>query len=138
MRRLKFVTGSMTKRESEALMNALPMKITFVDRLDRIRYFNNPRNRVFSRSKDIIGEKVQKCYSEGSLHLLNKILSRFRDGARDEVRFWKKENEHIIYIRYIAVRDKDGSYVGALEVAQDITDIKKIKGERRQLRWDDP
>lgn len=41
----------------------------------------------------------------------------------------------LVLIRYFAVRDKDGNYLGTLEVTQDITDIKKIEGEKRLLDW---
>jgi DUF438 domain-containing protein len=49
--------------------------------------------------------------------------------------FWINLKGRQIYIRYFAVRDKAGKYLGTLEVSQDITDIKKIEGEKRLLDW---
>ncbi|MEW6455400.1 MAG: hypothetical protein AB1410_01625 [Acidobacteriota bacterium] len=34
---------------------------------------------------------------------------------------------------YFAIRDKNGEYLGCMEVTQDITDIKKIEGEKRLM-----
>ena len=36
-------------------------------------------------------------------------------------------------IRYFALRNKDNEYLGCLEASIDITDIQKIKGEKRLL-----
>ena len=34
----------------------------------------------------------------------------------------------MIYIRYFAVRDEDGTYLGTVEVNQDITGIRRLEG----------
>jgi uncharacterized protein len=36
-----------------------------------------------------------------------------------------------VYIRYFAVRDEDGEYIGTMEVTQNIAPIQEIKGEKR-------
>jgi DUF438 domain-containing protein len=36
-----------------------------------------------------------------------------------------------ILIRYYAVRDKDGNYLGTLEVTQDIKPLRELEGEKR-------
>ena len=68
-----------------------------------------------------------------SLNLLNQILDEFKKGTRDVAEFWLTKDERTIHIRYFAVRDKGGKYLGCLEVTQDITDLKKIEGEKRLL-----
>jgi len=117
----------------EALLDALPVDITFVDGKDRVRYFNKEGKRIFARSRKIIGIKVQKCHPQKSIHVVNQILEDFRNNKRDSANFWIDLNERKIYIRYFAVRDKEGKYLGCLEVTQDITDIQKITGEKRLL-----
>ena len=57
---LQFATGSLTPEQLEALLNALPAEITFVDADDTVRYFNHPKQRMFVRTKAVIGEKC-KC-----------------------------------------------------------------------------
>jgi len=79
------------------------------------------------------GRKVQQCHPEKSVHLVNKILEDFKSAKRNVAVFWINLNERLVYIRYFAVRNKNGKYLGCLEVTQDITDIKKIKGEKRLL-----
>jgi len=126
-------TGSFTVEELENLLNTLPVDITFVDKNDQVRYFSQTKDRIFVRTKAVIGRKVQQCHPQKSLHIVNQIIEDFRDGKRDFADFWINMNGRLIYIRYFAVRDKEGRYLGTVEVTQDITDIKKIEGEKRLL-----
>jgi len=135
--RLQFETGSLSKVEIESILNTLPVDITFVDRDDTVKYFSQGKKRIFTRTKAIIGRKVQLCHPQKSVHIVNRILEAFKTGKKDVAEFWIQKNNRIIYIRYFAVKDKDGKYLGTLEVTQDITDIKKIEGERRLLNWKD-
>jgi|YelNatPaOPRAMG01_1025707.scaffolds.fasta_scaffold05783_3 PAS domain S-box-containing protein len=132
---LQFETGTLTKEEIEALLNALPVDITFVDKDDTVRYFNKAEKRIFIRTKAVIGRKVQLCHPQKSIHIVNRILEAFKEGKRDVAEFWINVNNRLIHIRYFAVRDKNGKYLGTMEVTQDITDIKKIEGEKRLLDW---
>ena len=126
-------TGSITKEELEVVLNTLPVDLTFVDAEDTVRYFSQSRERIFPRAKAIIGRKVQQCHPQESIHKVNQILDDFRSGQRDIAEFWIQLKEQLIYIRYFAIRDKNKKYLGCLEVTQDITDIKKIEGEKRLL-----
>ena len=117
----------------EVLLDALPVDITFVDEEDRVRYFSKEGKRIFARSRKIIGIKVQKCHPQKSVHVVNQILEDFRNNRWDSANFWIDLKGRKIYIRYFAVRDKKGKYLGCLEVTQDITDIQKITGEKRLL-----
>jgi PAS domain S-box-containing protein len=117
----------------DALLDALPVDITFVDGKDRVRYFNKEGKRIFARSRKIIGIKVQKCHPQKSIYVVNQILEDFRHNKQDSANFWIDLKGRKIYIRYFAVRDREGKYLGCLEVTQDITDIQKIIGEKRLL-----
>jgi len=132
---LQFETGSLTKEEIEALLDSLPVDITFVDKNDSVKYFNKAEKRVFVRTKSVIGRKVQLCHPQKSIHIVNKILESFKNGKKDVAEFWIQMNNRLIHIRYFAVRDKSGKYLGTMEVTQDLTDIKKIEGEKRLLDW---
>ena len=126
-------TGEFLTEELEAVFNTLPVDITFVDKEDRVRYFSQSKERIFPRTKAIIGRKVQQCHPQKSLHVVEEILNDFRENKRDRAEFWISLEGRLIYIRYFAVRDKAEKYLGCLEVTQDITDIKKIEGEKRLL-----
>ena len=124
-------TGSLSLQELEAILNTPPVDITFVDKDDTVRYFNQSRDRIFLRTKAVIGRKVQNCHPKKSLHIVNKILEDFKSGKRDSADFWINKGGRLIYIRYFAVRGKNGEYLGCLEVTQDVTEIKKLEGEKR-------
>jgi DUF438 domain-containing protein len=87
------------------------------------------------RAKAIVGRKVQQCNPQKSVHIVNQILDAFKKGNRDVAEFWLNLKDRLILIRYFAIRDRNGAYLGCLEVTQDITGIKKIEGEKRLLDW---
>lgn len=130
---ITFEIGSITKDELEALLNTLPVDITFVDKEDTVRYFSQSKERIFPRAKAVIGRKVQQCHPQKSVDVVIQILDDFRNGRRDAAEFWIQLKERLILIRYFAIRSKENEYLGCLEVTQDITDLKKIKGEKRLL-----
>ena len=132
---LQFETGSLSKEEIEAILNSLPVDISFVDANDAVKYFNKAEKRIFVRTKAVIGRKVQLCHPQKSVHIVNKILETFKTGKKDVAEFWIAMDNRLIHIRYFAVRDKNGKYLGTMEVTQDLTDIKKIEGQKRLLDW---
>ena len=129
---LGFATGVLSKNVLEKILDTLPIDITFVDENDRVRYFSNSPERIFVRSRAVLGREVQLCHPHRSIHVVNKILEDFKSGARDSADFWIERGGKTIYIRYLAVRDGK-KYLGCLEVSQDISKIKNIKGEKRLL-----
>jgi PAS domain S-box-containing protein len=132
---LQFETGTLIKEEVEAILNTLPVDITFVDKDDSVKFFNKAEKRIFVRTKATLGRKVQLCHPQKSVHVVNRILEAFKKGEKDVAEFWIQKDNRIIHIRYFAVRDKDGKYLGTMEVSQDVTDLKKIEGEKRLLDW---
>jgi len=131
--RVAFETGALSREELEAILNTLPVDITFVDAQDTVRYFNQAAARIFPRSKAVIGRTVQRCHPEKSVHVVNRILEDFRHGRREVAEFWINLQGRLVHIRYFPVRDKNSEYMGTLEVTQDIRDIRRIEGERRLL-----
>ncbi len=132
---LQFETGALSEEEVEAMLDSLPIDITFVDKEDSVKYFNKAGKRIFVRTKAVIGRKVQLCHPQKSVHIVNKILEAFKTDKKDVAEFWIQVNNRLIHIRYFAVRDKNGKYLGTMEVTQDLTDIKKIEGEKRLVDW---
>ena len=117
------------------LLTRLPLDITLVDENDRVAYYSKGEERIFPRSSAIIGRSVQNCHPPKSLHIVNKILDTFRKKEKDVAEFWIELKGRLFYIRYFPLYESNGSYKGCLEVSQDVTDIKKLKGERRLLDW---
>jgi PAS domain S-box-containing protein len=124
-------SGTLALGELTALLNALPVDLTFVDADDTVRYFSEGADRVFLRARSIIGRKVQNCHPPQSLGAVEKILKGFKDGSKSSEEFWINMKGRVIHIRYFALRGPEGKYLGSLEVTQDITAIKKLEGEKR-------
>ena len=118
---------------AERIIDTLPIEISFVDAEDRVRYFSKEGNRIFKRTKAVIGRNVRDCHPKHSVDKVITIIEEMKSGERDVARFWIHLGELFVYIRYFAVRDDDGEYLGVLEVTQEITDIIKLEGEKRLL-----
>jgi PAS domain S-box-containing protein len=132
---VQFETGTLSPEETEAILDSLPVDISFIDKDDSVKYFNKAEKRIFVRTKAVIGRKVQLCHPEKSVHIVNKIIEAFRKGQKDTAEFWITINGRLVHIRYFAVRNKKDKYLGTLEVTQDITSIKKLEGQKRLLDW---
>ncbi|MDH7515470.1 MAG: DUF438 domain-containing protein [Bacteroidota bacterium] len=135
---VRMPTGSFSLAELTAMLGTLPVDLTFVDRDDTVRYFSPGRNRIFDRSRAILGRKVQYCHPPKSVHIVNRIVSDFKEGKQDRARFWINMGGRMISICYYAVRDPEGRYLGTLEVTQDLTEVRTLEGERRLLTYDEP
>jgi uncharacterized protein len=134
---LLFPTGALTPTQLRGLFGALPLDITFVDADDRVRYFSEGADRVFARSKAILGRKVQHCHPPKSAHIVERILDDFKTGRHATAEFWIPFKERFVHIRYFAVRDEAGAYLGTLEVTQDLTRLRALAGERRLLEYEE-
>jgi PAS domain S-box-containing protein len=132
---LHFETGNLSKEEVEALLDTIPIDVSFIDADDQVRYFNKAEKRIFVRTKAVLGRKVQMCHPQKSLHVVNKIVEAFKTGKKDVAEFWITIENRFVHIRFFAVRSKGGKYLGAVEVVQDVTDIKKLEGQKRLLDW---
>lgn len=126
-----FDAGQMTPEEINAVFNTLPFDLTFVDRHDNVRYFTQGKERIFARPKTIIGRKVSMCHPPASVHVVEEIINSFKSGEKDHEDFWIRMGNMFVYIRYFAVRNNVGEYLGTLEVTQNIKPITELEGEKR-------
>jgi DUF438 domain-containing protein len=124
-------TGRFMPEELSAMLNALPVDITFVDKDDTVQYFSEGTERIFPRTKAIIGRKVVNCHPPASMHIVENILADFKAGKKSHEDFWLSIGGKFILIRYYAVHGTHGEYLGTLEVTQDIGPIQKITGKKR-------
>ena len=128
--------GYMTPEQVNLLLRFLPVDITYVDENDKVIFYNRGDNRVFPRSKGIIGREVRFCHPPKSVDMVLRIVNEFRNGTKNEAEFWTTFKDRLIHIRYFAIRDNDKNYKGVIEMSQDVTDIKKLEGQKRLLDWD--
>jgi PAS domain S-box-containing protein len=124
---------NLSQEQLAGILETIPVDISFIDENDLVRFWNKHETRVFKRPLGVLGKSVRDCHPKHSLDKVNQIISDFKSGKRDSAEFWIDLRGMKVYIRYFAVRDKSGQYLGTLEVGQDITRIKQIEGEKRLL-----
>jgi uncharacterized protein len=126
--------GSLTQKQLDRILLTVPVELSFVDENDEVRYFTGAEHKVFPRSPAVIGRKVQNCHPPKSLNMVNQILEEMKAGTRETSEFWMDNFAgRFIHIRYDAVRDEDGTYMGCLEVVQDISSLRTLTGSKRLL-----
>lgn len=133
--RIQLSSGSFTVAELETLLNSIPFDLTFVDADDKVRYFTQGRERIFSRNRAILGRSVQMCHPPSSVHIVDQILRDFKSGKESSAPFWINMGGRFIHIEYFALRDNEGKYLGTLEVSQDLTSKRALSGEQRLLTY---
>jgi len=127
---VKLPSGSFTLEELTCMLNAMPADITFVGRDDKVRYFSEGKERVFPRTRSIIGRDVAHCHPPKSLHVVNKLVEEFKAGTKDEESFWLQRGTQFILIRYYAVRSEKGEYLGVMEVTEEISALRSLDGNK--------
>ena len=134
--RIKLSTGSFSKDELESVFKTLGVDLTFVDKDDTVKFFSEGEDRIFVRSRAIIGRKVQNCHPPSSVHIVEKILDDFKAGREDKASFWIDFHGKFVHIEYFALKGDNGEYLGTLEVTQDIKRYRELTGERRILNYE--
>jgi DUF438 domain-containing protein len=130
-------TGNLTVEQIKLLFNHLPVDITYVDEYDKVLYFSTPKKRIFPRTKAIIGRDVHNCHPKESVHVVEKIVTAFKEGKKESANFWINMKGQKLLIQYFAIRDKEGIYKGVVEVSQEISEIQNLQGENRLLDWEE-
>jgi DUF438 domain-containing protein len=133
--RIELPTGSFSAEELLAILNTLPVDITFVGSDDRVKYFSQSSERIFQRNRAILNRDVRHCHPPASAHIVDKILEDFKSGRQARAPFWINMRGRMIHIEYFALRDDEGEYLGTLEVSQDLTGYRALEGEQRILSY---
>lgn len=132
---IKLPSGSFSAEELLAIMNSLPVDMTFVDKDDKVKYFSQGKDRIFDRNRAILGRDVRLCHPPNSVHIVEEILNDFKSGNRTTAAFWIQMKGMFIHIEYFALHDEKGQYLGTLEVSQDLTAKRALTGEQRILSY---
>ena len=128
--------GHLTIEQLTAMLNTMPIEITFVDENNLNRFFNEgPKD--FKRPGMAIGREVFSCHPPKIEVKVRRIIEEFRAGTLDEVPVWMDKNGKCMLVRYMAVRDKEGKYLGTLELVQDMEFAKEHfqKKEEKAELW---
>jgi len=125
---------NLSYEQLHGIFEALPFEVTFVDADDVVAYFNRlDREKIFPRTRSVIGRKVQKCHPEKSVDTVLRIVNGFKKKTLDKAEFWINFRGEKVLIRYFPVYGDDGEYMGVLEVTQEISWLKELEGEKRLL-----
>lgn len=116
--------GHMTVEQLTALLNTIPMEITFVD-ADNINRFFNEGRKVFKRPGMAVDREVFSCHPPKVEPIVRKIIDEFRSGKNDVVPIWMEKGGRTMLVRYMAVRGKNGEYLGTAELVQDMEFAKE-------------
>lgn len=133
--KLKVATGELTLKQINLIYQHLPVDISYVDENELVCFYTDTKHRIFPRSKNVIGRKVENCHPQKSVHIVKEIVEKFRSGQEDSVDFWINKPGLFIYIYYAAVRDEQGNFKGVLEMMQDCTHIREVEGSQTLLNW---
>lgn len=130
---IKFETGILSSKEISCILNTIPGDMTFVDKDNIVKYFSQGKERIFARTKAVIGRSVENCHPPASVNVVDKLVDDLRTGKKDSESFWIKMGDKYVMISYFAVRDENGEFLGTLEFSQDIAPIQAITGEKRLI-----
>ena len=133
---IRLPSGGFSNEELLAILNTLPVDMTFVDKDDKVKYFSQSRDRIFHRSRAIINRDVRHCHPPASAHIVDKIIDDFKSGKHDRAPFWINMGGKFVHIEYFALRNEKGEYLGTLEVSQDLTGYRNLEGEQRILSYE--
>jgi len=130
----KRLIENLSYEQIHAIMEAMPFEVTFVDADDVVAYFNRlDKEKLFPRTRSVIGRKVEKCHPEKSVDMVRTIVEGFKNRTRDKAEFWIDFRDDKVLIRYFPVYGDEGEYMGVLEVTQAVGWIQKIEGQKRLL-----
>ncbi|MGM0395626.1 MAG: DUF438 domain-containing protein [Bacillota bacterium] len=130
---VKFDTGILSSKELELMLNNIPGDITFVDKDNIVKYFSQGKERIFARTKAIIGRTVENCHPPKSAHIVEELVNDFKRGEKDSESFWIQMGDKFVLIQYFAVRDENGEFMGTLEHTMDIAPMRALEGEKRLM-----
>ena len=133
---IQLPTGGFTAEELLAILNTMPLDMTFVDKNDKVKYFSQSKDRIFQRNRAIINRDVRHCHPPASAHIVDKILDDFKSGKQNRAPFWINMGGKLIHIEYFALRNDKGEYLGTLEVSHDLTEYRALEGEQRILSYE--
>ncbi|PKP04332.1 MAG: DUF438 domain-containing protein [Bacteroidetes bacterium HGW-Bacteroidetes-9] len=132
---IQLPSGGFTAGELLAILNTLPIDMTFVDKDDKVKYFSQGAERIFQRNRAILNRDVRHCHPPASAHIVDKIIDDFKTGRQSRAPFWINMGGKMIHIEYFAMRDEKGEYLGTLEVSHNVNRYRELEGEQRILSY---
>lgn len=133
--RLPLGTGSLSLKELDLILDLIPLELTFVGKDDIVKYYDNGEGeKLLARTPTAIGRDVMNCHPPRVHETVSQLIKDLKAGKKDKQVAWYQRKDGIfVHITYAAVRDEEGEFLGILEYVQDITELKNITGENRDV-----
>ena len=116
--KVKLPTGELTLRQLQGILKLLDVDITFIDKDDILRYFIN-EGKVFSRPLSALGREVYSCHPPEIIPVVRQMILDFKAKKRTQMEIYRRIMGRPVGVRYMAVYDDDGEYMGTVEFVQD-------------------
>ncbi|MFD1126517.1 PAS domain-containing protein [Lentilactobacillus raoultii] len=123
---VQFKTGTLSLPQIEAIFDALPFEIDFIDTSDRFTWFSNQHKRVHPRTTSQLQETIRELHPGKAADQAEAVITAFKKGEKEHVKIPLKVNDQMIDINYYAVRDSNGHYLGTMECTMAINHLKKL------------
>ena len=120
----------LSMEQIEGILNALPMEFMFVDENEILRYLNKGEKRKLKIPAGVLGKDIRTCHKKETLERFERLVSDLKSGNKDEEVFWMDYNGKILN-RFIAVKGKDGKYLGMIEYVLNFKSQERYAEEKK-------
>lgn len=118
---LEFETGSLKIKEALQIFRTLDAELTFIDKDDFVRYYSEGKDKIFPRPKSCLNRDVASCHPPKVVPMVKSLLDDFKNKKRDRLVVCRDIKGKKILVKYLAVYDEAGTYMGTLETVEDIS-----------------
>ncbi len=122
-------TGALTVKQLSAMFSLLPLDLTFIDAEERLQFFIN-EGRVFPRPLAALGRNVAECHPPHIVPVVKNLVADFKAKKRTSLEVARYIMGKPILVKYMAVYDDDGEYLGTLEAVQNCEHILEKFGQQ--------
>jgi two-component system phosphate regulon sensor histidine kinase PhoR len=121
------------RNEQEAVLTSMIESVLAVDTEERILWMNQAAAELFEVNIDeVSGQSVYEAIRNANLQrFIPRVLSA--DYYQETELSFENSEEHFLQAHGTALRDADGSRIGALIVLNDITRLKQLENMRREF-----
>lgn len=121
--KIRLPSGNFSVAQLTAMLNTLPTDLTFIDSDDIVQYYSEGKHQVFTRTRTIIGRNVYLCHPPLIVPRIRKLIEAFRRGEKNEAIVPVRKGSRLDLVRYYAVRDEQGTYLGTVEVTEEVSGL---------------
>lgn len=127
----------LSKEQIEGILEALPIDLMFIDENEKLRYYNKAYKEPRKRLDAVLGKDIRSCHKKESFSRVEAVISNLKNGKKDKEEFWVSYNDRLLN-RFIAVKSKDGRYLGMIEYIFNLKKLEKLAEEKKDAHKASP